>query len=185
LPRMADTWSLILLARTAQGRCNLAYRLVSQTTYPGWGYMVRNGATTIWELWNDDTANSAMNSGNHLMLVDDLVTRFYEYLADISTDAAELGFEHSIMRPDPVGNLTFVRASTQFPCGKIVSAWERNGDRFTWNLRVLANTTATVFVLTREKAFVTESGKPADLALGVKFLWMDEGAAECDVGSGN
>jgi hypothetical protein len=36
--------------------------------------MVRNGATTIWELWNDDTANSAMNSGNHLMLVDDLTS---------------------------------------------------------------------------------------------------------------
>ena len=28
----------------------------SQTTYPSWGYMIENGATTVWELWQNETA---------------------------------------------------------------------------------------------------------------------------------
>ena len=35
------------------GRGDLAYRLASQESYPSYGYMVRQGATTIWELWNE------------------------------------------------------------------------------------------------------------------------------------
>ncbi len=53
------------------GRPDVAYKIATQTTYPGWGYMVEKGATTIWELWNGDTADPAMNSGNHVMQVGD------------------------------------------------------------------------------------------------------------------
>src|SRR5260370_24588873 len=38
------------------GRADLAYKIATQTTYPGWGYMVKKGATTIWSRWNGDTA---------------------------------------------------------------------------------------------------------------------------------
>ena len=48
--------------------------------------MVEQGATTIWELWNGNTADPAMNSGNHVMLVGDLVVWLYEYLAGIQPD---------------------------------------------------------------------------------------------------
>ena len=43
--------------------------------------MIKKGATTIWELWNGDTANPAMNSRNHVMLLGDLLIWFYEDLA--------------------------------------------------------------------------------------------------------
>ncbi len=66
---------------TAYGRADLAYRLASTTTYPGWGYMVANGATTIWELWNGNTADPKMNSQNHVMLLGDLLIWYYEDLA--------------------------------------------------------------------------------------------------------
>ena len=35
--------------------------------------MAARGATTIWELWNGDTADPSMNSGNHVMLLVDLL----------------------------------------------------------------------------------------------------------------
>ena len=44
-------------------RADLAYDIATQTTYPGWGYMISKGATTVWELWNGDTAEPSMNSG--------------------------------------------------------------------------------------------------------------------------
>ena len=49
-------------------------------------YMAEQGATTIWELWNGDTADPAMNSGNHVMLVGDLGIWLYENLAGIKPD---------------------------------------------------------------------------------------------------
>jgi alpha-L-rhamnosidase len=61
---------------TQYGRADIAYKLVTNTDYPSWGYMAKNGATTIWELWNGNTANPAMNSGNHLMLLGDLLIWF-------------------------------------------------------------------------------------------------------------
>lgn len=55
---------------TENGRADLAYKLASNTTFPSWGYMVENGATTIWELWNGNTAAPNMNSYNHVMLLE-------------------------------------------------------------------------------------------------------------------
>ena len=81
------------------GRSDLAYEIATQKTYPGWGYMVEKGATTIWELWNGDTADPAMNSGNHVMQIGDLAVWMYEYLAGIRSDPENPGFRHAIIHP--------------------------------------------------------------------------------------
>ena len=78
---------------TEGGRPDIAYRFATNTAYPSWGYMVEKGATTIWELWNGDTADPAMNSGNHVMLVGDLVIWFYECLAGIKPDSTQPGYQ--------------------------------------------------------------------------------------------
>jgi alpha-L-rhamnosidase len=46
-----------------------------------------------------------MNSGNHVMLVGDLVIWFYKYLAGIVPDEAQPGFKHVVMRPHTVAGL--------------------------------------------------------------------------------
>ena len=83
--------------------------------------MIEKGATTIWELWNGDTADPAMNSGNHVMQIGDLGVWMYEYLAGIRPDPDKPGFQHVIIRPYPVGDLTFVKASHQSMYGLIAS----------------------------------------------------------------
>lgn len=35
------------------------------TEFTSWGDMIAKGATTIWERWNGDTGDVAMNSFNH------------------------------------------------------------------------------------------------------------------------
>ncbi len=87
--------------------------------------MVEKGATTIWELWNGDTADPAMNSGNHVMLVGDLGIWLYENLAGIKSDPEQPGFKHIIMRPEPVGDLRFAKASHRSPYGLIASDWQK------------------------------------------------------------
>jgi alpha-L-rhamnosidase len=174
----------IMQTLSETGHAGVAYQIAGQKTYPSWGYMIEHGATTIWELWNGDTANPAMNSGNHLMLVGDLVTWLYENLAGISPDSREPGFKHVIMRPMPVGDLTSVKASFNSPYGEIASSWSLTGGRFTWNLTIPPNATATVYVPTKDAAVVMESGKPAASARAVKYLRTEGGAAAYEVGSG-
>ena len=129
---------------TENGCEDLAYRLASCDTYPSWGYMVRHGATTIWELWNGDTADPAMNSHNHVMLLGDLLIWYYECLAGIKP--ASPGFKDIEMAPVFPAGLDHVKASYDSPYGTISSAWEIRDGRLEWDIEIPANTTATVRV---------------------------------------
>jgi alpha-L-rhamnosidase len=170
---------------TAGGRPDLVYRFATNTAYPSWGYMVENGATTVWELWNGNTADPAMNSGNHVMLVGDLTVWLYEDLAGIKPDPTQPGFKHILMKPHPVGDLKWVNASHQSPYGKITSHWQRNGREFDWQVTVPPNSSATVWIPSRDAEAITESGLPADRAKGVQFLRRESGAAVYRVESGS
>jgi alpha-L-rhamnosidase len=170
---------------TERGRADLAYAMASQRDYPSWGYMISKGATTIWELWNGDTADPAMNSGNHVMLVGDLVIWLYESLAGIRPDDDRPGFKHVIMRPEPVGDLAWVKAGHLSPYGRIASSWQREDGKFDWQITVPVNATATVFVPAARAEAVTESSQPAAEAADVKFLRMEGDRAVFEIGSGD
>jgi len=169
---------------TQGGREDLAYGFATNSTYPGWGYMVEQGATTIWELWNGNTADPAMNSGNHVMLVGDFIIWLYEDLAGIKSDPDKPGFKHIIMRPQPVGDLSWVRASHDSPYGRITSDWKIENGLFRWNVIVPANATATVSLPVGDASQVKEGGKPLDRADGVKILKPRDGRLVCDIPSG-
>jgi alpha-L-rhamnosidase len=166
------------------GRADLAYRIASQKDYPGWGYMISQGATTIWELWNGNTADPTMNSGNHVMLVGDLIIWFYECLAGIAADPERPGFKHIVMKPHPVGDLKFVKANHRSPYGLIVSDWRKEGGKFDWKVEVPANTTATVYVPKMSRGKVVESGKPLGQTGGVKVLHGEDDRIVLHLSSG-
>lgn len=127
------------------GRADVAFALASNTKYPSWGYMAANGATTIWELWNGNTANPAMNSGNHVMLLGDLLVWSYENLAGIKSDYTQTAFKHMILKPDfSIPDLEFVNASYETPYGKLVSNWKKTLMKLHWEVIVPVNTTAEV-----------------------------------------
>ncbi len=170
---------------TDNGRADLAYEIATQPTYPGWGYMVSKGATTIWELWNGDTADPAMNSGNHVMQIGDLAVWMYEYLAGIRPDPANPGFRHILIHPYPAGDLTFVKASHQSLYGKIAASWKRDGSAFTLAVSIPPNTTATVWMPAKDAASVTESGHPVARAQGVKFLRTEGDSTLFEIESGD
>lgn len=131
---------------TENGRKDLAYRIANNEDYPSWGYMIRKGATTIWELWNGDTADPSMNSANHVMLLGDLLIWYYEDLAGIKNAADSQGFKHIEMAPIFPDGLDHVDASYDSVYGRIESAWERKENRLTWRVTIPGNTTATLRV---------------------------------------
>jgi alpha-L-rhamnosidase len=141
------------------GRNDIAYTFTTNTDYPSWGYMVQKGATTVWELWNGNTADPAMNSGNHVMLVGDLIIWYYESLAGIKSDPEKPGFEHIIMKPQPVAGLNFVNAEINTVKGPVKSAWKKNGKNFKWNIEIPVGSTATVYLPDGKKIENVSSGK--------------------------
>ena len=138
----------LMRALTWYGRGDLALKLATNTTYPSWGYMVKNGATTIWELWNGDTGDSSMNSGNHVMLLGDLVIWYYECLGGIS--ALEPGYSCIELKPYPIKGLDHVNCSFNSVSGRIESNWKREGDRFEWDILIPPNTKAEVYLPTKD-----------------------------------
>lgn len=133
---------------TDYGRSDLALRLATDTTYPSWGYMAKHGATTIWELWNGDTGDPSMNSGNHVMLLGDLIIWYYEYLGGIKPLAP--GYSKIMLKPYPIKGLDHVNSSYRSVSGLIESKWRSKGDRFEWDIVIPPNTTAEVYLPTED-----------------------------------
>ena len=167
------------------GRPDLAYAIATQTTYPSWGYMISKGATTMWELWNGDTADSGMNSRNIVMLIGDLNIWLNEYLAGIRPDPAALGFKKIIINPEPIGDLAWVKDSYDSVRGRISSEWHQSAGKFDLQVTIPANTTATVYLPAKNLKSVREAGKDLAAVAGVKSAKMEANRAVLEIGSGD
>jgi alpha-L-rhamnosidase len=159
----------LLDALTQSGRADTAYAIAAQDTYPSWGYMVKMGATTIWELWKHETG-PGMNSHNHPAF--GLVSGwFYSTLAGIRPDPQKPGWERVIVQPHVAGDLKWAEASVDTLRGKVAVRWdvaamgtESQGIRL--KVIVPANATATVYVPKIGRA-------PYEVKEGNAVLWRD------------
>ncbi len=156
----------------------LAYTLATQKYYPGWGYMIDQGATSMWESWD------GYSSRNHTPFC--LISAyFYGYLAGIQPDYIAPGFKHVIINPSVVGDLEYVNAHHDALTGRIKSSWKRENEKLILEVSIPANTTATIYVPAKSGSAVMESGKPADMQDDVVFLRYIKGKAVYKAGSGN
>ncbi|MBI4910642.1 MAG: family 78 glycoside hydrolase catalytic domain [Acidobacteria bacterium] len=136
------------------GRNDLVFEMTNKKTYPGWGYMLANGATTAWEGWTGQ-------SHIHDTLIS-IGAWFTEGLAGIQSDGKSPGLKHFLIKPAVVGDLTFVKAKYRSIHGNIASEWRIENGTFKWNVTVPPGTTATLFVPgegpVRTKALPTAAG---------------------------
>ena len=149
--------SWLLRGLSDNGFPDVAYLLATQRTYPSWGYMAENGATTIWELWNGDKADPKMNSGNHVMLLGDLLTWCYQYLGGIQQKGvnvqqvaeadASVAYKHIVLKPAfSIQNCESVKADYETPYGVVKSQWKKTLQHVDWDITVPCNTTADVYL---------------------------------------
>jgi alpha-L-rhamnosidase len=150
--------------------------------------MVDMGATTIWERWDGYVKgrgfqNPGMNSLNHWAF-GSIGEWVWRELVGLNLDEEQPGYKHFVIHPRPCKDLTWVKAQYDSIRGRIASDWKLEGQAFSLRVDVPANTTATIFVPAQDAGKVTESGKPAAQAEGVKFVKMEDGNAVFNVVSG-
>jgi alpha-L-rhamnosidase len=143
-----------------QRRNDLLTLIHTKEDFPSYGYMIRNGATTIWEEWDGD------NSQIHNTMIS-VGLWFIEGLAGIRYDEKAPGFHHFIAAPGVESGLKRVDASLMTGYGKIASTWTAKGNAFTWGLTVPSNTTATVVMPATSLRAVRESGLPVESQPGI------------------
>ncbi|HEU0228307.1 MAG TPA: family 78 glycoside hydrolase catalytic domain [Arachidicoccus soli] len=171
---------------TNNNRTDIAYQLATSRTYPSWGYMVANGATTIWELWNGNTASPKMNSQNHVMLLGDLLIWLFEDQAGIKSDLNQTAFKKIIMHPQINSKMQFVNATYQSPYGEIKSAWKKEGRFFYWDMRIPPNTTAEIYIPSSDQdPNISESNRAIAQLKDITFMKREKGYAIYTLGSGN
>jgi alpha-L-rhamnosidase len=129
-------------ALSDNGYEDLAFQISKNTRYPGWGFWMELGATTLWEAFNTETRD---NSRNH-MFFGDIVHWWYKELAGIRPDPDNVGFKHFYIQPFFPENLEFAEASHDCMYGQIRSEWKRVGDNIAMVLEIPANTTSTIIL---------------------------------------
>ena len=132
---------LPILAR--YGHPDLAYTILTKDTYPSWGFMIAEGSTSLWEMWETTTRSRA-----HYFL--GTYDRWlYEGLAGIRD--GERGYRRFTIAPYVPDGLDYVTCTRQTVCGEVKSSWHRNGDgTLTMEITVPFGSTATVVFPTRD-----------------------------------
>ncbi len=162
------------------GSSQLIYDMNSRDDVPGYGYQLKKGATALTESW----AALKEVSNNHLML-GHIMQWFYEGLAGISQSAESIGFNHIIIKPEIVGDISFVNASHETVYGNVVSRWKKTAKTFELKVAIPPNTKATIYLPATKRDLINENKMPVATQKDLTMLGFENGRAKIAIGSGN
>ncbi len=134
----------LMPALTLTGHPDVAYELATRTSFPSWGYMVKKGATTLWELWQQKTGPS-MNSQDHAMF-GSVGTWFYKALAGINQQPGTAGYAHILIEPQVVEDLHWASGSIYTLRGMVSSSWVHKPGVITLKVAIPVGAESTVIL---------------------------------------
>jgi len=136
------------------GWANVMYEIVTQTTFPSWGYQVLKGATTIWECFEVDSKHSL-----NMKMFGSTEKSFYKDLAGISP--ASPGYKRITIKPQVVGDLEYAKASLKTVRGLVAVDWKKGDESLEMKVTIPVNTTAKISVpkIGQKEIAIMESGK--------------------------
>ncbi|HSW45043.1 MAG TPA: family 78 glycoside hydrolase catalytic domain [Phycisphaerae bacterium] len=170
----------MLNALTDAGRADVAYAIVNQKDFPGWGHMLERGATTLWEHWE---YSDNVFSHNHPMF-GSVSEWFFKALAGINIADHAVGGDKLVIRPQPVAGLDWVKGEYRSIGGTIASRWRIEDQTFHLDVQVPVGSTAEVHLPTADPARVYESSRPADRVPELTRLSNETAVVVYRIGSG-
>ena len=122
---------------TRNKEVNLFYQMLKKRDYPGYLYMIDNGATATWEYWSGERSR-VHNCYNGIG------TWFYQAIGGLKLDEAAPGYRHVFIDPQIPTGVTWARITKESPYGEIAVRWELKDSRLNLQVSVPAGVTATV-----------------------------------------
>jgi alpha-L-rhamnosidase len=138
---------------TEKGRSDLVYLMMKQKTYPGWGYMISQGANTCWEQWNGYWSNihSCFTSGGGW---------FFTGVAGIRQVEKSVAFKHLLIAPQLTDVIKEQNSKFNSPYGKVGVSWtHKENSCLQIEIEIPANSGADVILPVSGNQIVYESGR--------------------------
>ena len=143
----------LILDVLAQYDLDAAYRLLKNEEMPGWLFMPKNGATTIWESWEGTQAQGGIASLNHYSK-GAVCEWLFKTMCGIRVD----GENHFTIAPKPGGSFTYAKASYESIYGTVACGWEKTETGFAFAVQIPANTEAMI-QLPNDEIYAVTSGE--------------------------
>ena len=123
-----------------------AYRLLENEQMPGWLFMPKMNANTIWESWEGTQAQVGIASLDHYSK-----GAVLEWVVSEMCGIQVSGENKFTIAPKVGGHFTFAKCEYKSVYGKVKSDWRREGGKTIYTISVPANTTAKVVLPNGEK----------------------------------
>lgn len=169
---------LLVKVLSENNRTDLAYKLMNQRTEPGYGYLMDEKNSCLWERWDGKASRCHPMFGS-------VIAWFYNTLGGISPDIENPGMKHFIIAPKPVDELDFCKTSYRSVYGLIRSEWSKSGDEFRLEVDIPSNTTATIYFPETENKTIYESGKNITATKYIQHGKTHLGISMIEIGSGS
>ena len=152
-------------------RMDLIYELLRDKHHPSYGYFLEQGKTVWPERW------SAIGNSQIHTCYTGIGGYFIKGFGGIRPNPDQLGMQNMMIKPAPVGDLTFANTSYESMYGNVVVNWEKEEKGATFHIEVPVNTTAKVYVPATSKDGIQESGVLAENAEGITFVGTEKSKA--------
>lgn len=135
-----------------EDRNDIALNVARSKTYPSLGYMIGNGATTLWERW-ENLDNWGMNSHNHPM--NGAYTAWlFKDLGGIKLDQSAAPLETITLKPAFDLDLEFLEVEYESAKGLIQCNWNKKGDTTTFHIRIPWNMKAELILKSHTAEYI-------------------------------
>ncbi|MEN8879700.1 MAG: family 78 glycoside hydrolase catalytic domain, partial [Polaribacter sp.] len=152
-------------------RMDLIYELLRDNHHPSYGYFLEQGKTVWPERW------SAIGNSQIHTCYTGIGGYFIKGFGGIRPNPEQLGMQNMIIKPSPVGDLTFANTEYESMYGKVVVNWKKEGKGADFHIEIPVNTTAKVYLPATNKNVITESGVLAENVENVKFTGTEKSKA--------
>ena len=152
-------------------RMDLIYELLQDKRHPSYGYFIEQGRTVWPERW------SAIGSSQIHTCYTGIGGYFIKGFAGIRPDKEHLGMQHFIVKPAPVGNLTYANTEYESMYGNIVVNWKKSEINASFHIEIPVNTSAKVYIPAISNKDVLEGGIVAEDVDGISYIGSEKSDA--------
>ena len=180
-----------------EGYGEMMYDMLVKTDYPGWGYMMANGATTIWESWSGPAGRVGDADSMSMWATIDKV--FYNDLAGIRgpgyyhDSEMEPGFRSLQISPFIPNNLDWAQGRMRTATGMVVSRWEKTTEGLVMLVQVPQGSEAVLtapvipspeLIIAEGTRVIWENGVQSGFHPGIKSVEPGDNCVKIYTGSG-